>query len=388
MFQIQTRNSIANEGLSLFPKETYSVSDLGDAPDAIVLRSYNMHKDPLPTSLKAIGRAGAGVNNIPVDLCTKSGIVVFNAPGANANAVKELVLAGMLLAARNLIEGASYSESLREEGARVPELVEKNKSRFSGFEISGKRLGVIGLGAIGMMVANNAVALGMVVEGYDPFISVKNAWALSDQVKPAVSFAKLLSSSDFITLHMPLTVDTDKFINSETLKNVKRGAVLLNFARAEIVDNDAIVAALDSGILGRYVTDFPTAALISHPKVICIPHLGASTEEAETNCAVMVVRQLMDYLENGNIANSVNFPNCALERTGQYRLILMNENVPNMVGQIASLLAQDGLNITEMVNKSKGDLAYNIVDFNGDVKSDLIDRLNAITGVRMARLLR
>ena len=387
MFQIQTRNSIAKEGLSLFPKEKYEISDSGESPDGIVLRSYSMHKEPLPASLKAIGRAGAGVNNIPVDLCTKSGIVVFNAPGANANAVKELVLAGMLLAARNLVEGATYSATLHAEGDKVPELVEKNKARFAGFEIAGKRLGVIGLGAIGMMVANNAVALGMGVEGYDPFISVKNAWALSDQVKPAVSFAKLLSASDFISLHMPLTADTDKFINADTLKHVKPGAILLNFARAEIVDNDAILHALDSGVLGRYVTDFPTAALIHYPKVICIPHLGASTEEAETNCAVMVVRQLMDYLENGNITNSVNFPNCALERTGQYRLILMNENVPNMVGQITSLLAQDGLNITEMVNKSKGDLAYNIVDFNGTVSADLIERLKSIAGVRMARLL-
>jgi len=387
MFQIQTRNSIAKEGLALFPKETYAVSDSGDTPDAIVLRSYSMHKDALPASLKAIGRAGAGVNNIPVELCTQSGIVVFNAPGANANAVKELVLAGMLLAARNLIEGASYASSLHGEGARVPELVEKNKSRFSGFEIAGKRLGVIGLGAIGMMVANNAVGLGMSVEGYDPFISVKNAWALSDQVKPAVSLAKLLGDSDFITLHMPLTPETDKFINAEILKNVKPGAVLLNFARAEIVDNAAILEALDAGILGKYVTDFPTEALIQHPKVICIPHLGASTEEAETNCAVMVARQIKDYLEDGNISNSVNFPNCFLERTGESRLILMNENVPNMVGQIASLLAADGLNIMEMVNKSKGGLAYNIVDFNGAVKSDLLDRLRAITGVRMARIL-
>jgi len=387
MFQIQTRNSIAKEGIALFSKEKYSVSDSGDAPDAVVLRSYSMHKDPLPVSLKAIGRAGAGVNNIPVDLCTKSGIVVFNAPGANANAVKELVLAGMLLAARNLIEGASYSVSLQTEGARVPELVEKNKSRFSGFEIAGKRLGVIGLGAIGMMVANNAVSLGMVVDGYDPFISVKNAWALSDQVKPAVSFSKLLTGSDFITLHMPLTPETDKFINAETLKSVKPGAILLNFARAEIVDNEAILEALDAGILGKYVTDFPTEALIKHPKVICIPHLGASTEEAETNCAVMVARQIKDFLEDGNISNSVNFPNCFLERTGESRLILMNENVPNMVGQIASLLASDGLNITEMLNKGKGSLAYNIVDFNGSVKGDLLDRLRAITGVCMARIL-
>jgi D-3-phosphoglycerate dehydrogenase / 2-oxoglutarate reductase len=387
MFQIQTRNSIAQEGLALFPKEKYQISDSGEAPDAIVLRSYNMHKDPLPTSLKAIGRAGAGVNNIPVDLCTQSGIVVFNAPGANANAVKELVLAGMLLAARNLIAGASYAMTLASEGARVPELVEKNKSRFSGFEISGKRLGVIGLGAIGMMVANNAVALGMRVEGYDPFISVKNAWALSDQVQPSVGLAKLLSGSDFITLHMPLTPDTNKFINAETLKTVKRGAILLNFARAEIVDNEAILEALDSGLLGKYVTDFPTEALIKHPNVICIPHLGASTEEAETNCAVMVANQIKDYLEDGNISNSVNFPNCTLERTGTYRLILMNENVPNMVGQITSLLAQDCLNIMEMVNKSRGNLAYNIVDFNGDPKTDLMDRLRGITGVRMARLL-
>jgi D-3-phosphoglycerate dehydrogenase len=387
MFQIQTRNSIAKEGLSLFSKEAYTVSDSGETPDAIVLRSYNMHKDALPTSLKAIGRAGAGVNNIPVDLCTRSGIVVFNAPGANANAVKELVIAGMLLAARNLIDGAFYANSLDGEGSKVPDLVEKNKSRFSGFELSGKRLGVIGLGAIGMMVANNAVGLGMSVEGYDPFISVKNAWALSDQVKPSVNLSKLLSASDFITLHMPLTAETDRFINEETLKFVKPGAILLNFARAEIVDNEAIVAALDSGLLGKYVTDFPTEALIKHPKVICIPHLGASTEEAETNCAIMVVNQIKDYLEHGNILNSVNFPNCFLERTGEYRLILMNENVPNMVGQIASMLATDGLNITEMVNKSKGDLAYNIVDFNGVIKPDLLARLQSISGVRMARLL-
>lgn len=387
MFQIQTRNSIANEGISLFPKEKYSVTEVGDKPDAIVLRSYNMHNEVLAPSLKAIGRAGAGVNNIPVERCTQAGIVVFNAPGANANAVKELVLAGMLLSARNLIEGATYSHSILHEGEKVPELVEKNKARFSGVELGGKRLGVVGLGAIGMMVANDAVALGMLVEGYDPFISIKNAWALSHQVKPAVNLSKLLAGSDFITLHMPLTPETDKFINRESLAHVKRGATLLNFARAEIVDNDAVLEALDQGILGRYITDFPTEALIRHPNVICIPHLGASTEEAETNCAVMVVRQIMDYLENGNITNSVNFPNCVLERTAPHRLILMNENVPNMVGQITAVLAQDGLNIAEMVNKSKSELAYNIIDFNGQIKADLLQRLQAVPGVLMARLL-
>ncbi|NBV41267.1 3-phosphoglycerate dehydrogenase [bacterium] len=387
MFRIKTINKISKDGLKYFDRSGYEVGEDISDPDALLVRSANLHDYEMGPSLKAIGRAGAGTNNIPVANCTKRGIVVFNAPGANANAVKELVLAGMFLAARNLIAGVEHTKTLLGQGDRIPEIVEKDKSKFAGYEIRGKRLGVVGLGAIGMMVANEAVNLGMDVEGYDPFISVNSAWALSHLVKPANSLNKLFGTCDFISLHMPLTPETVELISSKTLPQFKRGAVLLNFARSEIVNEADIIDALNEGHLSAYVTDFPTELLLSHPKVICVPHLGASTSEAENNCAIMVARQIIDFLENGNIVNSVNFPNCSIERSGDFRLVLTNENVPNMVGQISSLLALDGLNIAEMVNKSRADLAYNIVDINGTPTPNLVERLRAIEGISMVRLI-
>jgi D-3-phosphoglycerate dehydrogenase len=387
MFRIQTLNKISKDGLKLFDKARYEVGEIVSDPNGILVRSANLHSTEFTDSLKVIGRAGAGTNNIPVAECTRKGIVVFNAPGANANAVKELVLSGMLLAARNLVAGIEHVKGLMGNGNRIPEIVEKDKSKFSGYEILGKRLGVVGLGAIGMMVANDAVALGLDVEGYDPFISVNSAWALSHQVKPANSLLRLFSTSDFVTLHMPLTPETVELVSAKTLPQFKRGAVLLNFARAEIVNDSDVIDALNSGQLSAYITDFPTEELLAHPRVICIPHLGASTAEAENNSAIMVVRQMMDFLENGNIINSVNYPSCSIPRSGDSRITVTNENVPNMVGQISSILANDGLNISEMVNKSRGDLAYNIVDITGAPSPDLAHRLMSVSGVLSVRVL-
>jgi len=387
MFRIQTLNKISKDGLRFFDKSRFEVGDDVSAPHAMLVRSANLHTTEFGPELKVIGRAGAGTNNIPVNECTRKGIVVFNAPGANANAVKELVILGMLLAARNIIPGVEHTKGLFGQGDRIPEIVEKDKSKFAGYEIRGKRLGVVGLGSIGMMVANDAVALGMEVDGYDPFISVHSAWSLSHQVKPAASLLKLFGGSDFVSLHMPLTPETVELVNAKTIPQFKRGAVLLNFARAEIVNENDVIDALNEGHLSAYVADFPTQQLLAHPKVICIPHLGASTVEAENNCAVMVAKQVIDFLENGNIVNSVNYPNCALERSGDFRLTVTNENVPNMVGQISSLLAGDGLNITEMINKSRGDLAYNILDIAGAINNDLLDRLRSINGVLSVRQL-
>lgn len=387
MFRIQTFNKISKDGIKLFDKAKYDVGEVVTDPDGILVRSANLHSLESGTRLLVIGRAGAGTNNIPVNECTRKGIVVFNAPGANANAVKELVLSGMLLAARNLIAGIEHTKGYFGQGDRVSELVEKDKAKFAGYEIRGKRLGVVGLGAIGMMVANDAVGLGLEVDGYDPFISVHSAWSLSHQVKPAHSLLRLFGSCDFVTLHMPLTPETVELVSSKTLPQFKRGAVLLNFARAEIVNEADVIDALNSGQLSAYVTDFPSQQLLGHPKAICIPHLGASTMEAENNSAIMVVKQMMDFLEHGNIVNSVNYPSCSIERCGDFRLTITNENVPNMVGQISSLLAGDGLNISEMVNKSRGDLAYNIVDINGVPSGDLVERLRSIHGVLSVRKL-
>ncbi len=387
MFNILTLNKISKDGLRFFDRARYDVGDSVLDPSAILVRSASLHKYEFGESLLAIGRAGAGTNNIPIDDCTRNGIVVFNTPGANANAVKELVLLGMLLASRNVISGIEHAKGLIGLGDRIPEVVEKDKGLFTGYEIRGKRLGVVGLGAIGMMVANDAIALGLEVEGYDPFISVHSAWSLSHKVKPAVTLGKMLGGADFVSLHMPLTPETVEIVNRETLRQFKRGAVLLNFARAEIVNEFDVIDALNDGHLAAYVADFPTEQLLAHPKVICIPHLGASSHEAENNCAVMVVKQVIDFLENGNIVNSVNYPSCSLDRSGDFRLTVTNENVPNMVGQISSLLASYGLNISEMINKSKGDIAYNIVDVSGFAGMDLLEKLNGIEGVLAVRKL-
>ncbi len=387
MAKIKTFNKIAKEGLEIFKSAGFSVGEGISDPDAIVLRSQKIHDEPLAESLLAIGRAGAGVNNIPVEKCTSKSIIVFNTPGANANAVKELVLAGLLLSSRDIVGGINFSRTLKGKGKDVNTLVEDNKALFKGIEIKGKTLGVVGLGAIGVLVANAASALGMNVLGHDPFISVDRAWGLSRNVKPSPQLSKLISESDFITLHMPLTDKTNAFINKSLLSKLKKGAVLLNFSRPEIVSESDIMESIHEGILGKYVTDFPSDEVLQSENVIAIPHLGASTEEAETNCSIMIANQIQDFLENGNILNSVNFPNCELERSGDYRVTIINDNVPNMVGQITQILAAENLNITEMLNKSRGDVAYTMVDISGTVNSDLKEKLEKISGVRRVRII-
>ncbi len=387
MYRIKVYNKIAKEGLAIFNPALCTFGPDLEGPDAILLRSQNLHAEPLDAPLLAIGRAGAGVNNIPVDKCSEKGIVVFNTPGANANAVKELVLGALFLSARQIVPAIKYTESLKGQGDQIPALVEKNKALFQGCELRGKRLGVVGLGAIGMMVANDALKLGLRVEGYDPFISVSRAWELSSEVKRAEDLNKMLSNVDFVSIHMPLTDKTKAFISKETITHFKKGSVLLNFSRAEVVNEDDVIAALDSGRLSLYVNDFPTEKLLAHPNAISIPHLGASTEEAETNCAVMVVEQLQNYLQTGNIVNAVNFPDCVLERSSNNRLCIINQNIPNMVGQITTILAEHKINISEMVNKSRGDYACTLVDVNDTISDDIIQNLKKIQGIVSVRNL-
>lgn len=386
MYKIKVFNKIDQEGLNRLSPDVCSLTE-DDAADAILLRSQKLHDYAFSDSVLAIGRAGAGTNNIPVDDCSGKGIVVFNTPGANANAVKELVLAGMFIGARNIHRGMAYSESLKGKGDDVHTLVESNKSSFKGYELRGKKLGVVGLGAIGLMVANDAVKLGMKVSGHDPYISVGRAWELSSAVQHAPNLNNLVSDSDFISLHMPLTPETKGIVNEDFLSSVKKGAVLLNFSRDQIVDEAAVLAALDSGQLSLYINDFPTDNLLSHERVIAIPHLGASTKEAETNCAVMVVDQVQDYLRNGNIQNSVNFPACQLERTTDHRICVVHNNVPKMVSTITSILADAGHNISEMMNKSRGDSAYTIVDVSKSVPESALEALRAVDDILRVRVL-
>lgn len=385
-FNIRTFNKISPLGLKEFPENSYDISDSSGNPDAILLRSENLHEYDFPENVLAVGRAGAGVNNVPVQTLTERGIVVFNTPGANANAVKELVLLGMLLAARNVMEAFDFVTSIKDEDNIGP-LVEDNKSKFKGFELSGKRLAVVGLGAIGMKVANDAVELGLDVSGFDPYLSVDRAWGLSTKVKPATSLEKMLSQADFVTFHMPLTDNTRGMVNKQLLSHFKKGAVLLNFSRGEIVDEDAVLESIETGRLRRYVCDFPTKKVINNSSVITIPHLGASTKEAEDNCAVMVVKQVRDYLENGNIINSVNFPNAYLDRTTEHRILIGTKNVPNMIGQISSCLAEDGLNIAEMINKSRGEYAYNILDISTKPSTSALKKITQIDDVVFTRVL-
>ncbi|MDX1547107.1 MAG: phosphoglycerate dehydrogenase [Rhodothermales bacterium] len=388
MFTIRTYNKISPKGLDLLPADLYHVSDAAEAPDAILLRSQSLHDVELPPSVKAVARAGAGVNNIPVERCAERGIVVFNTPGANANSVKELVLAGLFLSSRGIVEGVTWARSLADRGDEVPALVEQGKKQFKGPEILGKTLGVVGLGAIGVAVANAAVALGMHVVGHDPFITVASAWGLSSDVRRASSLDALLAESDYVTLHAPLTDDTRDLIDARALGRMRRGARLLNFARGGLVDNAAVLRALDAGTLARYVTDFPDAALAGHAHVLPVPHLGASTPEAEDNCAVMAARQLRDFLEHGNITNSVNFPTCQMpEPAGRQRIVIANRNVPNMVGQITTVLARHGINIADLLNQSARhyDLAYNIIDVDSAFGSEVLDELRAIDGVITVR---
>lgn len=387
MYKILKLNKIAAEGLSVFPIDEYEIGTEISNPTGILLRSFKMHDMELPESLLAIGRAGAGVNNIPVDKCSEKGIVVFNSPGANANAVKELVLMGMLIASRDVYQGIVYADSLKGKGAEVPGLVEKNKGQFGGIELAGKTLGIVGLGKIGVMVANAAIDLGMNVIGYDPFISVEAAWGLSSDVKRAEGLDSLLANSDYISLHTPLNDATRGMLNAEKFKVIKKGVRILNFSRGGIVNNEDLAKALEEGIVKRYVTDFPDDELLGMENVIPIPHLGASTEEAEINCAVMVAKQLRDFIEKGNIKNSVNFPACKLPRSSDFRLVVMNKNVPNMVGQISTVLAAANVNILEMLNKSKGDYAYNIIDVASELDEKTIKTICDIDGVIKVRFL-
>ncbi|NNC57449.1 MAG: phosphoglycerate dehydrogenase [Woeseiaceae bacterium] len=387
MFKILTLNHIAVEGLRHLPRERYEVASEIAHPDAILVRSHNMHDMEIPETVAAIGRAGAGTNNIPLDLMSSRGVPVFNAPGANANAVKELAIAGMLIGARNLCNAREYVTELTETGAALNKAVEAGKKQFSGFELPGKTLGVIGLGAIGVEVANAALALGMKVVGFDPAITVRNAWQLSSGVEQEETLDQLFQHADFVTMHVPLIDATRNIVNADRLKLMNDGAVLINFARGGVVDDAAAIAALDSGKLQAYVTDFPTPELIAHPKVVALPHLGASTSEAEENCAIMVAENVKDYLENGNIRFSVNFPEARLPRLDAWRITIANANVPNMVGQISTDLANAGLNIEDLLNKSVGHLAYTIVDVNKEPTEELLNEIRAIDGVLTLRNL-
>jgi D-3-phosphoglycerate dehydrogenase len=384
--KIQTLNAISKKGLARLP-DTYAVgNDVAD-PDGILVRSQVMHEMPIPESVLAIGRAGAGTNNIPVKAMSERGVVVFNAPGANANAVKELVIAGMLMGARNLVPALNFVAGLEGDEASLHKQVEAGKKNFVGRELPGRTLGVIGLGAIGSMVADAAIRLGMHVIGYDPEITVDAAWRLPAQVKKAASVDDLVKHADFISMHTPLVPATKDLINTDRVKLMKKGTVLLNFARDGIVNEEAVLAGLNEGKLHAYVCDFPSNLLKQHPRFVALPHLGASTEEAEENCAIMVSEQITDYLENGNILNSVNFPNLAMPRESAYRIVIANANVPNMLGQISTALAGAGLNIHNMVNKSKGDMAFTLVDVDSPVKGAVVGQLAAIEGVLRVRYL-
>jgi len=387
MFKILTLNNIAVAGLRHFPRRHYEVASEIPHPDAIILRSHDMHEMDIPDSVVAIGRAGAGVNNIPVEAMSKRGIPVFNAPGANANAVKELAVAAMLIAARNVCNARDYVKALGEEGAALDKAVEVGKKQFVGFELPGKTLGVIGLGAIGVEVANVALALGMKVVGFDPGITVKRAWQLSSGVQQVDTLDRLFKESDFITAHVPLIDVTKNMINADRLALMADGSVIVNFARGGIADDSAVLRALDSGKLHAYISDFPTPELIAHPKVVALPHLGASTGEAEENCAIMVAENVKDYLENGNIRFSVNFPESIIPRLGAHRITVANANVPNMVGQISTCLANAKLNIEDLLNKSYGELAYTILDVDGPVSDETIAALASIDGVLALRNL-
>lgn len=387
-FRVLTLNDISVRGLERLPRERYEVASELSRPDAILVRSADMHGMAIPDSVRAIARAGAGVNNIPVDAMSRRGIVVFNAPGANANAVKELVLAALFLAARNICQAWDFARSLRGDDREIDEATEKGKKKFVGFELPGRTLGVVGLGAIGVEVANSAEKLGMRVLGYDPQITVQRAWQLSSTVEQALSLDDLFARADAVTVHVPLTDATRTLVNESRLRLMRRGGVILNFSRAAIVDDAAVLAALDSGQLHAYVCDFPKNGLKDHPKVVTLPHLGASTHEAEENCAVMVAETLRDYLENGNVRNSVNFPEVVLPRPqNTTRLAIANSNVPNMVGQISTLLAAERLNIAELLNKSRGEYAYTLVDADGEIGEPLLQRIRAIEGVLSARCL-
>ncbi len=386
-YKVLTFNSISVAGLERLPRENFEVASEIQHPDAILVRSANLHDLGIPDGLKAVGRAGAGINNIPVERLTERGIPVFNAPGANANAVKELVLTGILLAARNICEAWDFARHLDGDGEEIKEAVESGKKRYVGFELPGRTLGIIGLGAIGVRVANAALALGMRVIGFDPDITVKRAWQLSSQVGQAASVGDVLEHSDFVTLHVPLVEGTRNLINRGRIEAMRNCVTLLNFSRDGIVDNEAVSEGIQSGKVNAYVCDFPSKRLQGHKGVIALPHIGASTREAEENCAIMVAEQVKDFLENGNIRNSVNFPECVMVRNGGYRLAVVNENVPNMLGQISTTLARNNENILDMLNKSRADIAYTLIDVEHPVTAKAISEIAAIDGVKSVRTL-
>lgn len=387
MFKIKTYNNISDKGLSRLPADQYAVGESIDDADAIMLRSFKMHEEPIADSVRAIGRAGAGVNNIPVDKMSERGVVVFNAPGANANAVKELVIVGMLMAARNICDAWQYSEGLEGSEAEVSKAVEAGKKQYVGFELPGRTLGVIGLGAIGVEVANAALALGMNVIGFDPTITIKRAWQLSADVKEMDSVESLLNTCDFVTFHVPLIESTKNLLNAERLSAMKDGVVVMNFARDGIVDDDAVLDGIKSGKVHAYISDFPSPKLKGQKQVFTLPHLGASTNEAEDNCAIMIADQLKDFLKNGHIKNSVNFPDVKLSHKGVNRLAIANMNRPDMVAQISHILGQANVNILHMVNESRGDLAYTLIDVESPLSADSIQKLSSVDGVLSVRAI-
>ena len=385
MFNIKKLNAISDSVCDFLTEDTYVISEDTADYDAILVRSAKCHDMTFPDSLLAIARAGAGVNNIPINVCTEKGIVVFNTPGANANGVKELVLAAMLMASRNILDAVEWARTLVGKGNDVLPLVEKGKKQFVGPELDGKTLGVIGLGAIGVMVANAAHALGMRVIGYDPYISIESAWGLSQNVGRAYKLDGLLEASDYITLHIPLMDKTKQFIGEAEIQKMKKNVILLNFARNGLIDYDPLYAALETGSIGKYVTDFPNDKLLGLKNAICIPHLGASTPESEENCAQMAARQLRDYLETGRIVNSVNMPDAVLPFTGTFRIAVIHKNITGMVGKMTALLAETGANITDMVNKSRGDIAYTAINLDEKISDETVAAFRAIGGVIRVR---
>ena len=385
MFNIKTINNISDKGLNRLPAESFSVSPEIDNPDAIILRSQNLHDMEIPVNLKVVGRAGAGTNNVPVEQLGEQGVVVFNAPGANANAVKELVIAGMLLACRNICQAWQYAANVEGSDEEQNKAVEAGKKKYVGYELPGRTLGVIGLGAIGVEIANAAVALGMRVVGFDPTITVKSAWRMSSEVEEMTSVEELLKQADFVTFHVPLIDATLNLLNSERIAAMKQGAVILNFARNGVVDDDAVLAALESGKINAYVCDFPAEKLKRNDRVITLPHLGASTAEAEENCAMMVADQIKDFLENGNIINSVNYPAIKLPRGGKSRVGITHKNMPDMIAKISSAVGDAGYNIFHMRNESRNDLAYTLMDIECEIGDDLIEKFSDIEGVLKAR---
>lgn len=385
MYKIQTLNKISSIGLDVLPRERFTIADTEENPDAILLRSFKMHDMELPPSLKAIGRAGAGVNNIPIEKCTEKGIVVFNTPGGNANAVKELVMASLLISSRGIVEGINWVNT-QQNTTDLAKVVEKEKSRFAGNEIAGKKLGIIGLGAIGVLVANAALDMGMEVLGVDPYISVDAAWHLHSNVVRSNSYDEL-ADCDYITIHTPFIPETKHMINAATMEKLKTGVKILNFARGELVSKEDLKTAIDSGKVGKYITDFPEEDLVRLPNVICIPHLGASTEESEENCAKMAANEVKDFLEKGTILNSVNFPNCQLTFKSKNRLCIAHKNIPNMIASFLEILSETGTNVDDMINKSRDGIAYTLIDFSDTVDPSIVEKIKNVHDVIFVRLL-